>query len=102
MLQILTAEDNPGDVLFLGEVLKEQQLSYKLHIARDGEAAAKFVNEMGERDTPPFRGLTAKEVASELNISVRTAEFHKVTIMHKLGIRTTAQLTRFALENGFG
>jgi DNA-binding NarL/FixJ family response regulator len=47
-------------------------------------------------------GSTAKEVASELNISVRTAEFHKVSIMQKLGIRTTAQLTRFAVENGLG
>ena len=47
-------------------------------------------------------GSTAKEIASALNISVRTAEFHKVSIMQKLGIRTTAQLTRFALENGLG
>jgi DNA-binding NarL/FixJ family response regulator len=47
-------------------------------------------------------GSTAKEVASALNISVRTAEFHKVSIMQKLGIRTTAQLTRFAVENGLG
>jgi DNA-binding NarL/FixJ family response regulator len=47
-------------------------------------------------------GSTAKEVAAALSISVRTAEFHKVSIMQKLGIRTTAQLTRFALENGLG
>ncbi len=47
-------------------------------------------------------GATAKEVATALNISVRTAEFHKVSIMQKLGIRTTAQLTRFAIEHGLG
>jgi DNA-binding NarL/FixJ family response regulator len=47
-------------------------------------------------------GSTAKEISTSLKISVRTAEFHKVTIMQKLGIRTTAQLTRFAMENGLG
>lgn len=46
------------------------------------------------------QGSTAKEVATALDISVRTAEFHKVSIMQKLGIKTTAQLTRYALENG--
>jgi DNA-binding NarL/FixJ family response regulator len=47
-------------------------------------------------------GSSAKEIGSALNISTRTAEFHKVSIMQKLGIRTTAQLTRFAVENGLG
>jgi DNA-binding NarL/FixJ family response regulator len=35
-----------------------------------------------------------------LDISVRTAEFHRVSIMQKLGLHTTAQLTRYALEHG--
>ena len=45
------------------------------------------------------QGCIAKEIAASLNISVRTAEFHKIGIMQKLGLRTTAQLTRYALEN---
>ncbi len=45
-------------------------------------------------------GCTAKEVASKLQISVKTAQFHKAAIATKLGIRTTAQLTRYALDNG--
>jgi DNA-binding NarL/FixJ family response regulator len=45
-------------------------------------------------------GCIAKEVAGRLGISVRTAEFHRVSIMQKLGLHTTAQLTRYALENG--
>jgi DNA-binding NarL/FixJ family response regulator len=46
------------------------------------------------------QGCIAKEIAARLGISVRTAEFHRVSIMQKLGLHTTAQLTRYALENG--
>lgn len=45
-------------------------------------------------------GRTSKEVASALNISIRTAEFHRVSIMDALGVRTTAELTRYALLHG--
>ena len=45
-------------------------------------------------------GKTAKEVASVLDISVKTAEFHKSSIMNELGIRTTAELTRYAIAHG--
>jgi DNA-binding NarL/FixJ family response regulator len=45
-------------------------------------------------------GCIAKEIAARLGISVRTAEFHRVSIMQKLSIRTTAQLTRYAIETG--
>jgi DNA-binding NarL/FixJ family response regulator len=45
-------------------------------------------------------GCIAKEIAARLGISVRTAEFHRVSIMQKLNLHTTAQLTRFALDAG--
>lgn len=45
-------------------------------------------------------GCTAKEIATALNLSVKTAVFHRMAIMDKLGIRTTAALTRYALEHG--
>jgi DNA-binding NarL/FixJ family response regulator len=45
-------------------------------------------------------GCIAKEIAARLGISVRTAEFHRVSIMQKLNLHTTAQLTRFALKAG--
>ncbi len=45
-------------------------------------------------------GKTAKEIAVVLNISPKTVEFHKAAIMNELGIRTTAELTRYALQQG--
>jgi DNA-binding NarL/FixJ family response regulator len=44
-------------------------------------------------------GCTAKEIANQLNLSVKTAVFHKMAIMDKLSLRTTAELTRYAIEN---
>ena len=46
------------------------------------------------------QGRSNKEVAIELDISVRTVETHRKNIKRKLGISTTAGLTRYALEHG--
>ncbi len=47
-------------------------------------------------------GSSAKDVANELNISVRTAEFHRAAIMQRLGLHSTAQMTRYAIANHIG
>lgn len=46
------------------------------------------------------RGLTNRETASELGISVRTVEAHRDSLMRKLRIHTVAGLTRFAIAQG--
>lgn len=46
------------------------------------------------------QGLSNKEVALKLDISVRTVETHRKNIKKKLGISSTAGLTRYALEHG--
>lgn len=46
------------------------------------------------------RGLTMKEIASQLNISTRTAESHKYEMMQTLGVETTADLIRYSLRLG--
>jgi DNA-binding NarL/FixJ family response regulator len=48
------------------------------------------------------QGCNAKQIAFKLNISSRTAEFHKNALMEKLSLHTTAQLTRYAIEKGIG
>ncbi len=44
-------------------------------------------------------GRSAKQIAAELNISPKTVEFHKAAIMDRVGLRTTAELTRWAMEH---
>lgn len=46
------------------------------------------------------QGKSNKEVALSLDISVRTVETHRKNIKRKLGISSTAGLTRYALEHG--
>ena len=46
-------------------------------------------------------GQMLKEIAATLRISESTAGFHKYNMMNKLRLRTTAQLTQFAVKNGF-
>ena len=44
-------------------------------------------------------GKTVREISAALNISPKTVEFHKNGLMNELGLRTTADLTRYALAN---
>ena len=45
-------------------------------------------------------GKSNKEIAAALSISVKTVDFHKAGIMEELSLRTTAELTRYAIEHG--
>ncbi len=71
-----------------GDIDREQQkASLNLLTGREREVLAGIA-----------QGLTNKEIAGELGISHRTVETHRESLMRKLGIRTVAGLTRFALE----
>jgi DNA-binding NarL/FixJ family response regulator len=45
-------------------------------------------------------GHSAKQIAYLLNISTKTVEFHKAGIMQQLGLTSTAELIRYAVETG--
>jgi DNA-binding CsgD family transcriptional regulator len=45
-------------------------------------------------------GLTTKQIASILNIGVKTAESHRTRLMQKLDIHSTATLVRYAIRSG--
>ena len=78
------------------------------------EAIESWVQAPGQREAPSAsltprqreilqlvaEGKSAKEIATILNISPRTVEFHKYRIMEVLGLRTTAELTQYALKHG--
>jgi DNA-binding NarL/FixJ family response regulator len=45
-------------------------------------------------------GKSMKEVASVLDISPRTVEFHKYRVMELLGVKTNAELVQYAIRHG--
>ncbi|MFQ5700200.1 MAG: response regulator transcription factor [Myxococcota bacterium] len=46
------------------------------------------------------RGLSNKEIARELAISVKTVETHRTRLMQKLDLHSVADLVRYAIRNG--
>jgi DNA-binding NarL/FixJ family response regulator len=44
-------------------------------------------------------GLSNKEIAEELFISIRTVDSHKNNIMHKLNLKSTVDLVKYAIRN---
>ena len=45
-------------------------------------------------------GHMSKEIAAQLNLSVRTVEKHRANIMEKVGVREVASLTRWCIQAG--
>lgn len=45
-------------------------------------------------------GKGTKEIATHLNVSVKTIDFHKTRLMQQLDIHTTAELMRYAITQG--
>jgi DNA-binding NarL/FixJ family response regulator len=45
-------------------------------------------------------GQMSKEIAAQLNLSVRTVEKHRANIMEKVGVREVASLTRWCIQAG--
>jgi DNA-binding NarL/FixJ family response regulator len=79
-----------------------------LPLLRDGngsspERPARSKSDLTARQNEVLRlialGCSAKDIAGQLKISVRTAEFHRAAIMQRLGLHSTAQMTRYAISN---
>jgi DNA-binding NarL/FixJ family response regulator len=47
------------------------------------------------------RGHTNAEIAASLSIAIKTVETHKAHLMAKLGLKTRAQLVRYAVHRGW-
>jgi DNA-binding NarL/FixJ family response regulator len=82
--------------LIAGELLRSYQ--------EDGPQAPEGARKMTPRQREVLQlsaeGRSAKEVASLLHISSRTAEYHRARVMKLLGIRTAAELVQYAIRNG--
>jgi DNA-binding NarL/FixJ family response regulator len=48
-----------------------------------------------------LEGRSAKEIAHMLNISPRTVEFHKYSLMSKLNLKSVSALIQYAIKHGF-
>jgi len=78
------------------------------------EATAASLVQAASSDAPPHAALSDREfevfrllaagrapgeIASRLHLSVKTVSTHKARVLHKLGLGSTAELVRYALEH---
>jgi DNA-binding NarL/FixJ family response regulator len=47
------------------------------------------------------RGMTNREIADHLVISMKTVDTHRGHVLKKLGLRNNSELTRFAVKHGY-
>ena len=85
--------------IYVSPVISIEQLGQFKDPAR---AAATLRLTTRERETLQLlaSGRAAKEIAQMMSISCKTVAFHKGQIKRKLGLRTTAELTRHAIDQG--
>ena len=70
---------------------------------RRGEEAAATALTIRQREVLRLlgMGMTNREVAAELGVSVRTVEAHRRGMQLKLGLHTRAEIVRYARRQGF-
>ena len=65
-----------------------------------GEATSSITPREREITQLVAQGLSTKDIARKLHISVRTVDAHRRNIMRKLGVGSVAELTRLAIREG--
>lgn len=105
-----------GAKAYLSKVAPAQELISAIHAVLEGEVLLPVSTSVEETNTSQAPkgelttrqrevlrlialGSSAKDIANQLNISVRTAEFHRAAIMQRLALHSTAQMTRYAIAN---
>ncbi len=73
-----------------------------LHPGPESEPPMRSVLTPREREVIQLlaEGKTTKEVATTLNLSVKTAETHRTNLMRKLDLHSVVDLTLYAVRNG--
>lgn len=86
----------------LGPPFSEQSVESYLRRAKDAEVDIYDTLTAREREVLSLdaEGLTAAQIGEKLSISPRTAEAHRANVTQKLGLRTKADLVRYALSRG--
>jgi DNA-binding NarL/FixJ family response regulator len=88
--------------IYVTPLLKDALPNVSLRDLR--ESSDVFAKELTPRQREVLQlvaeGKTIKEISVALAISPKTVEFHKNALMNEIGLRTTAELTRYAISRG--
>lgn len=100
--ELLTAirEALKGRTYITPIIAKDLMQSYRAGSQRGQKAAPKLTPRQREVLQLVAEGHSAKEIASLLDISPRTVEFHKYRIMEELNLRSIAEMIQYAIKEG--
>ncbi len=78
-----------------------EMIATALRCGRDGGAQPRLSHREREVLRLVAQGVRSPAISDRLCISVSTVEVHRRNMMRKLGLRTVAELTRYAVREGF-
>ena len=89
-----------GKTFLSPDIAADLMQTYKKSAAGDQASRQRLTARQKEILQLIAEGYIAKEIADNLCISVRTVERHKYNMMQELGLKTTADLVKFAIKQG--
>jgi len=90
-----------GNRFFSPTISRRMKTIYdELPLSSDASKAMKLTSREIEVLQLIAEGAANKQIAGELNISIKTVEKHRQNLMDKLRIHETASLTRYAISTG--
>jgi len=103
----LTKESAPSELVGAIEEVKrgKRYVSEAVKATMTGTRARIATHEtLSDREYQALRmlgsGRTVSEISEELGLSVKTVSTYRARVLQKLGMRTNAELMRYAMENG--
>ncbi|MBW2362048.1 MAG: response regulator transcription factor [Deltaproteobacteria bacterium] len=97
-IRSVMAGDTYLDPRVAGKVVSGFLAQKKLRGLREGDVLSERENQVLLRVA---QGYSNREIAGQLGISVKTVESHKANSVAKLGIRSRAEIVRYALDQGW-
>lgn len=90
-----------GQLVFSPKISEALARDYARRVGHD-EGSAFVVLSAREREVLQLlaEGKSTREIAAELNVSIKTIETHRRQIMQKLDIHSVAELTKYAIREG--
>lgn len=92
------------DTVRLGRKFITPAIAEKLADAFDSGASVKLHENLSDREFDVFKllasGKSVTEIGEQLSLSATTVSTYRSRIMDKMSMRSNADLTRYALENG--
>lgn len=89
---------------FFSPVIAKRLLDHYRQAFVSGEPGRKIGQRLTSRENEVLQlvaeGMGNKQIAAQLNLSVKTVEKHRQQLMNKLNIHEVAGLTRYAISNG--